>query len=187
MPKGKSTKIPTKPSLILGGILLVTIIAIFVWWSFSQPKYLKDSDFLYDTAVQYLLDQDNSPEQSNNDYQRFADYEGFGITQDNDYKYAYMWIFDMSFYVNDKDQIQIGTGGSMPYKFYFNRDTNAVIKYEIPKDGTAYGPSIKEMFPRKVARKILKVNNFDDTKLMSEVKSYYSYLPDAEIYYGIDK
>lgn len=172
----------TKFILALGIILQITIIVILVWSSLSQPKYLKDSDFLYDTAIQYLLDHDNSPEKSNRDYRRFADYKGFGITEDSDYKYAYMWIFDMSFYVNSDGQIKVGTGGSMPYKFFFDKTTNSVIKYETPQDGTSYAPSIKSMFPSKVAREMLKISNFDDTELMTEVKEHYSYLPDTEIH-----
>lgn len=173
--------------LIFGGVILVVIVIVIAWLGLTQPKYLTDSDFLYDTAIQYLLDNDNSPEQSNQGYRRFADYQGFGITEDNDYKYAYMWIFDESFYVNDKDHIKVGTGGSMPYKFFFDKTTNAVIKYETPQDGTAYASSIMKMFPNKVALEMLRIDSFDNTKLMAEVKEYYDYLPDTEIYYGLDE
>ncbi len=170
------------------GVLLTMILIIPVALGLNQPKYLTNSDFLYDTAVQYLLDNDNSPEKNNKDYRRFADYEGFGITEDDDYKYAYMWIFDESFYVNDKNHITVGTGGSMPYKFFFDKTTNAVIKYETPQDGTNYAPSIKTIFPGKVAREILKNgSSFDDAELMIEVKEYYNYLPDTEIRYGLDR
>lgn len=177
----------TKKALLTFGSIIAIIIALLAWLGLSQPKYLTDSDFLYDTAIQYLLDNDSSPEKNNRDYHRFADYKGFGITEDNDYKYAYMWILDESFYVDNKDQIQVGTGGSMPYKFFFDKNTNAVIKYEIPQDGTSYAPSIKRMFPDKVAKEILKIGNFDDARLMAEVKEYYNYLPDTEIHYGSDE
>lgn len=179
----KSTKI----LLIGSGIILAIVAIFFVWLGLNQPKYLANSDFLYDTAIQYLLDQDNSPEKVNKGYHRFADYQGLGITEDDAYKYAYMWIFDESFYVNDKDHIKVGTGGSMPYKFFFDKTTNTVIKYETPQDGTSYAPSIKKMFPSKVAKEMLKISSFDDTKLMAEVKEYYNYLPDTEIYYGLDE
>lgn len=176
-----------KSLLIFGGIILAIIAVVLAWFGLSQPKYLTDSDFLYDAAVQYLLDSDNSPEKNNKDYHRFADYQGYGITEDNEYKYAYMWIFDESFYVNNKDHIKVGTGGSMPYKFFFDKTTNAVVKYETPQDGTSYTSSIKKMFPSKIATEILKSSGFDDTKLMTEVKEYYNYLPDTEIYCGLDE
>lgn len=177
-----------KALLTFGSIIAIIIIALLAWLGLSQPKYLTDSDFLYGTAIQYLLDNDSSPEKNNKDYHRFADYKGFGIAEDDDYKYAYMWILDESFYVDNKDQIQVGTGGSMPYKFFFDKNTNAVIKYETPQDGTNYAPSIKRMFPGKVAREILKNgSSFDDTKLMTEVKEYYNYLPDTEIHYSTDE
>ena len=177
----------SKTLLIFGGIVLVAVAAVFVWLGLSQPRYLTDSDFLYDTAIQYLIDNDNSPEKNNKDYHRFADYRGYGIAEDSDYKYTYMWIFDESFYVNDKDHITVGTGGSMPYKFFFDKTTDTVIKYEIPQDGANYAPSIRRMFPIRVAIKILKSSGFDSAKLMSEVKEYYSYLPDTEIRYGLDE
>lgn len=178
---------PKKSLLIFGGIILAIVAIALVWFGLSQPKYLTDSDFLYDTAVQYLLDQDNSPEKNNKGYHRFADYQGYGITEDSEYKYAYMWIFDESFYINDKDHIKVGTGGSMPYKFFFDKNTNAVVKYETPQDGTSYTSSIKKMFPSKIATEILKSSGFDDTKLMTEVKEYYNYLPDTEIRYGLEE
>lgn len=176
-----------KALLIFGGLILAIIVMVIIWLGLTQPKYLNDNDFLYNTAIQYLLDNDNSPEKANKGYHRFADYQGFGITEDNDYKYAYMWILGESFYVNGKDHIKVGTGGSMPYKFFFDKTTNAVVKYETPQDGTAYAPSIKRMFPNKVAREMLKMSSFNDAKLMAEVKEYYNYLPDAEIHYGLDE
>ena len=176
-----------KTLLIFGGIIRAIVVILFIWLGLNQPKYLTDNDFLYDTAIQYLLDNDSSPEKNNKDYHRFADYQGFGITEDDDYKYAYMWIFDESFYVNDKNHIKVGTGGSMPYKFFFDKTTNAVVKYETPQDGTSYASSIRRMFPSKVAKEMLKMSGFDDTKLMAEVKDYYDYLPDTEIHYGLDE
>ncbi len=165
----------------------MAVAIAMVWLSFNQPKFLNDSDYLYDTAVQYLLDNDNSPEKHYKNYQRFADYKGFGITEDEDYKYAYMWIFDESFYVNEKDQLKIATGGSLPYKFFFDKTTNTVVKYETPEDGSSYASSIRRIFPGKVAKAILEVTSFDDTKLMQQVQQHYSYLPDTEIHYGLDE
>lgn len=173
--------------LTFGSVMLVIGVMAFAWLGLNQPKYLNDSDLLYDAAIQHLLDNDNSPEKNNKGYHRFADYQGYDITEDDTYKYAYMWIFDESFYVNDKDHITLGTGGSMPYKFFFDKTTDAVVKYETPQDGINYAPSIKRMFPGKVAREMLKISSFDDTKLMSEVKEYYNYLSDTEIYYGLDE
>jgi len=37
----------------------------------------------------------------------FIDYNGFGITEDDNYRYAYMWISEESYYVVDNKVTQI--------------------------------------------------------------------------------
>ncbi len=168
--------------LIFSAILLFTLLMLRFA---TRTKFISGSDQLYDIAIQYLLDHDNSPyKATEKDYQAFADYEGFGITEDNEYRYVYMWILDESFYVDENNKIRVGTGGSMPYKFYFKKDADEVVKYEIPKDGTEYAPSIKRMFPSSVARKMLKISSFDDSKIKAQLKEHYNYLEDTEIYYS---
>ena len=73
----------------------------------------------------------------------------------------------------------------MPYKFTFELDSNKVVKYEIPDDGSEYVPSIKRMFPDDIENKVLNYE-WDSSKLMKEVKEYYSDLEDKDIYFEID-
>lgn len=85
-----------------------------------------------------------------------------------------MWIIKEEYYVKDKE-LRRGEGSSMPYKFTVENDN--IIKYEIPKDGGAYGTSVKEIFPNYIAKKILSYKNGKDrAKFNEKVKSHYSYL-----------
>ena len=161
---------------------LMVIVGLFIITGCSNKEnYITDYEHLYDTAVQYIIDNDTNPEKNNDRYKMFIDYNGFGITEDDDYRYAYMWIAEESYYVAD-NKIISGSGSSMPYKFTFELNDNKVVKYEIPKDGNEYASSIKEMYPDDIENKVINYQWKDDG-LIKEVKNYYSDLKDKNIYY----
>lgn len=165
-----------KTIIILIVILIIGIILGFAY-GISRKKeevsYITDNEFLYDVAIDYLKEKYTEEEKEYNEkqgFQIFFDYEGFGISEKDDKKFAYMWILEESYYVED-DKLKSGSGSSMPYKFTF--EGNEVVDYQIPEDGTYYVQSIKKMFPDDIENKILKFN-IDSTKLDNEVKEYYS-------------
>ena len=159
------------------------INALFIITGCSKEYYITDNEHLYDTAVKYLIDNDTNPEKNKDRYKLFVDYEGFGITEDNNYRYAYMWIAEGAYYVVD-NKIISGSGSSMPYRFTFEKNEIKVVKYEIPKDGNEYVSSIKKMYPNGIEDKAINYIWKDD-KLTKEVKEYYSDLEDKNIYYNI--
>ena len=161
--------------------LIIVVIIFMITGCDSKEAYITDYEHLYDVAVQYIIDNDSNPKKNNDGYKMFTDYYGFGITEDNNYKYAYMWIVEESYYVAD-NKIISDSGSSMPYKFTFELNKNKVVKYEIPKDGNEYTSSIKEMYPDDIEN--IAVNyQWKDDKLIKEVKKYYSDLMDKNIYY----
>ena len=161
---------------------LMVIVSLFIITGCSNKEnYITDYEHLYDTAVQYIIDNDTNPEKNEDRYKMFIDYNGFGITEDDNYRYAYMWISEESYYVVD-NKIISGSGSSMPYKFTFELNDNKVVKYEIPKDGNEYASSIKEMYPDDIENKVINYQWKDDG-LIKEVKNYYSDLKDKNIYY----
>ena len=161
---------------------LMVIVSLFIITGCSNKEnYITDNEHLYDTAVQYIIDNDTNPEKNEDRYKMFIDYNGFGITEDDNYRYAYMWISEESYYVVD-NKIISGSGSSMPYKFTFELNDNKVVKYEIPKDGSEYASSIKEMYPDDIENKVINYQWKDDG-LIKEVKNYYSDLKDKNIYY----
>ncbi|MBR1416570.1 MAG: hypothetical protein IJ572_01990 [Bacilli bacterium] len=163
-------------------LCLMVIVSLFIITGCSNKEnYITDNEHLYDTAVQYIIDNDTNPEKNEDRYKMFIDYNGFGITEDDNYRYAYMWISEESYYVVD-NKIISGSGSSMPYKFTFELNDNKVVKYEIPKDGNEYASSIKEMYPDDIENKVINYQWKDDG-LIKEVKNYYSDLKDKNIYY----
>ncbi|MCR5636479.1 MAG: hypothetical protein K6F76_04820 [Clostridiales bacterium] len=92
----------------------------------SDTAYLTGQDYLYDIAIDYLREEYMKEEESEKenwepeleDYQVFFDYKGFGISQENNKKYAYMWILEEAYYVVNGDY-HPGSGSSMPYKSEF--------------------------------------------------------------------
>jgi hypothetical protein len=166
---------------------LMVIVSLFIITGCSNKEnYITDYEHLYDTAVQYIIDNDTNPEKNNDRYKMFVDYNGFGITEDENYRYVYMWIAEESYYIAD-NKIISGSGSSMPYKFTFELNDNKVIKIETPKDGNEYTSSIKEMYPDDIENKAINFQWKEDT-LIKEVRNYYSDLKDKSIYYySVDK
>ena len=166
---------------------LMVIVSLFIITGCSNKEnYITDNEHLYDIAIQYIIDNDTNPEKNNDRYKMFVDYNGFGITEDENYRYVYMWIAEESYYIAD-NKIISGSGSSMPYKFTFELNDNKVIKIETPKDGNEYTSSIKEMYPDDIENKAINFQWKDDT-LIKEVRNYYSDLKDKSIYYySVDK
>ena len=61
----------------------------------------------------------------------------------------------------------------MAYKIKFVNEE--VDSYEIPKDGSEYTDSIKEMFPENLVETMLSFE-LDDTNIKGQVAEHYSYL-----------
>ena len=161
---------------------LMVIVSLFIITGCSNKEnYITDNEHLYDIAIQYIIDNDTNPEKNNDRYKMFVDYNGFGITEDENYRYVYMWVAEESYYIAD-NKIIMGSGSSMPYKFTFELNDNKVIKIETPKYGNEYGSSIKEMYPDDIENKAINFQWKDDT-LIKEVRNYYSDLKDKSIYY----
>ena len=161
---------------------LMVIVSLFIITGCSNKEnYITDNEHLYDIAIQYIIDNDTNPEKNNDRYKMFVDYNGFGITEDENYRYVYMWIAEESYYIAD-NKIISGSGSSMPYKFTFELNDNKVVKNETPKDGNEYTSSIKEMYPDDIENKAINFQWKDDT-LIKEVRNYYSDLKDKSIYY----
>ena len=163
-----------KKTIIATSIIILVIIALLITGiciDKNKEKYIENSNQLYDIASKYIVEKDENPDKDKKRYKMFIDYEGFGITEDKEYRYAYMWIYDESFYISNNRIISSG-GSSMPYKFTFAKKEDKVIKYENPKDGNEYTSSIKEMFPKDLEEKVLN-DKLNDSKLKRDVREYY--------------
>lgn len=171
-----------KKDFIVCSLFIVAIlIVLFVAKIFSNEY--PDNKELYELAINYMIENDECRENNCNRYKYFIDYKGFGTSEDEKYRYAYMWIYDHSYYVNENNKIISASGSSMAYKFFIDKLENKVIKFEVPEDGNFYTSSIKKMFPKSIARKILNFE-WEDDSLEKEVKKYYSDLEDTEINYS---
>ncbi|HQI03371.1 MAG TPA: hypothetical protein PK139_02175 [bacterium] len=151
----------------------------------NREYYITDHEYLYDIAIYYLKEKENKERKgetvnytektsapNKEEYHFFADYDGFGITEKNDEKFAYMWILAESYYL-EGEEIKLDTGYSMFFRFTFK--DNEVVKYETPKDGSKYSESIKKMCPNKIME--IKVLNYESKlDLKKQVDAYYTNL-----------
>ena len=155
--------------IVFIGILFGTIYVISK--KNKRVNYITDYEFLYDIAIDYLKEKYTKEETEYNekqDFNVFLDYKGFGISEKDGKRFAYMWILEESYY-KEEGELKSGSGSSMPYKITFV--DNKVFDVEVPKDGTYYVSSIKEMFPDDIENKILNYNM--DFDLEKQVKDYY--------------
>ncbi len=164
-------------------IILLAIIGIcigfFINIKDNSPAWITDYEFLYDKAIQYVIKEEteNSYDKNKENHKIFCDYEPFGIEEKGNKKYAYMWIIEEEYYVENY-QVKSGEGSSMPYKFVF--ENNEVISYQVPRDGSEYGPSIKKIFPQSIEREVMSFS-MDSSNLRKQVEEYYSYLQSSDI------
>lgn len=170
-----------KIGLIIVVIVLLTV-SYFIYETISKKTYfITDHEYLYDTAIEFLKKNTNDSYQDKEGYQRIISYKGFGISEDDTYKYAYMWILDESYYVKN-EKLYSGSGSSIAYKFTFK--DNKVSKYEMPKDGSYYQSSMKKLFPKTVYYEISKFNsNLLSKENEQKIKKHYSYLKSTKVNY----
>ena len=175
----------SKKILVLFLIIFLITFSILVYYNKNlKVNLVSDSDYLYDEVINFIKEKEFSenPDSSYNDFNVFNSYHGFGIEQNNNYKYVYMWIYQQSYYIESEEYgsgLAISSGSSMPTKAIFKDNKLQDIIY--PKDGNEYAPSIKEMFPGIVEYQILNFDNQKNiNKLFNEVEQkkniYYDYL-----------
>ncbi len=88
--------------------------------------------------------------------------------KEKDY-YAYTWVLLESFGIKD-GEISVVSGYSIPHRFTVSRTENGeyeVIGSEIPRDGSYYESSLKELFPRDVLR---EMNEFEQNGSIHRMK-----------------
>ena len=138
----------------------------------NKANYIEDSDYLYDLAINHLIDQDSREADEDHlkeGYHFFVKHEPLGIVEEGNLKYVYMWVLASSYYLNNDEPKELSSY-SIFHKFTFKDDD--VTKVEIPRDGSYYTDSVKGMCADKeMENKVLK-NDFK-LSLDDEVKDYY--------------
>lgn len=156
--------------IVLGAIIVVSIVIFFS--RKNKENYITDNEYLYEIAIDYLKEQDNKENNQTHEqkgYHFFVAYDILGITEKNDKKYAYMWVLGESYYL-DREEIKEGSGYSIFHRFTFKDDK--VINVEIPKDGSEYAKSVKDLCPdKKMEKVVLKYESKLSVK--DQVYSYY--------------
>jgi hypothetical protein len=86
---------------------------------------------------------------------QFEAHKIYGAKEIGDLIEVYLYSVYMGFNQSTGEEEQ--AGGSFPVliKFKKENDTYTVVNYQEPEDGAYYESSIKEMFPKKYARKAL--------------------------------
>ncbi len=164
---------------------LIIIFMMIGYYNFNlKVNFVYDSDKLYNEVIDYIKEDEfkNNHDSKEKDFNVFCSFYEFGIEEDNEYKYVYMWVYKQSYYVEKEEyggSLVISSGSSMPIKAVFKNNKLEEVIY--PKDGSEYVSSIKEMFPGIIEYQVL---NFDKPqnadKLFMEVENkkniYYDYL-----------
>lgn len=181
----------TKIALIILAIaiFILGIIGVIVVGLNNNSKEIEvnGKEELYDKVEEYLISKEQphyfveeknaKPNYNVSDFQVFTDIARLGIKEKDDETYVYIWALVESYYVQDGKLISNG-GYSIPHKFIIK--DNEIIDYKIPRDGSEYSKSIKEIFPLDIRNK-LNDDLVDGKKIDNQVKEHYSYLQDDKI------
>lgn len=158
-------------------IVIVVIVLIIGCILLFLPKnngehYIKEDKTLYESAVEYLKEEDKKQKNDTDkeDYKFFIAYDGFGMTEKGQNKYAYMWVLGDGYYLKDGKK-EFSHGYSMFFKFTFKN--GKVLGYENASDGSEYIKSVKKMsIDSKMSEKIINYDlKFSNDE---EIDSYYS-------------
>ena len=182
----------TKIALIILAIaiFILGIIGVIVVGLNNNSKEIevKGKEELYYKVEEYLISKEQphyfveeknaKPNYNVSDFQVFTDIARLGIKEKDDETYVYIWALVESYYVQDGKLISNG-GYSIPHKFIIK--DNEIIDYKIPRDGSEYSKSIKEIFPLDIRNK-LNDDLVDGNKIDNQVKEHYSYLQDDNLY-----
>lgn len=178
----KEIKIALKILVIV--LFIVGIIAgIFVGLNNnSRETEVKGKEELYDKVEEYLISKEephfflenknSKPNYNVSDFQVFTDIARLGIKEKNDETYVYIWALVESYYAQDGKLIS-NSGYSIPYKFIIK--DNEIIDFKMPRDGSEYSKSLKDIFPLDIRNK-LNDDLVDRNKIDNQVKEHYSYL-----------
>ncbi len=166
-------------------IIFLSILIILIKMNLKE-KVVNNKDYLYDKVEEYLISQEHphynletkesKPNYNVSDFKVFTDIAKLGIRESQNKTNVYVWALVESYYVQDGKLI-VNSGSSIPYKFIFENDE--IVDYKMPRDGSEYGKSLKEIFPPDIRIK-LSESLVNGQKLSEEVNEYYSYLTNDE-------
>ena len=144
----------------------------FSTWGFDYAPPVDLSEEKINRVVEnYLIEQ----EKSNRYYKSktFVSTETYLIQEKKNIVEVSLWALIETYYI-DNGQIKQDCGSSIPYKITLKKDNDeyVVIKHQMPKDGSYYTKSLKEIFTKSVINKINKVHT-DGTieKLSFDIKN----------------
>ena len=180
----KIKKDSIKMMAILAILFVFIVLGIVYYNNNLKVNLVNDSDYLYDKVIDFIREKEfkENPDSKEKDFNVFYSYHPFGIEKKNNYKYAYLWIYEQSYYIEKEEYgsgLAISSGISMPIKAIFKDNKLQDIIY--PEDGNQYVSSIKEMFPGIIEYQVL---NFDNEKninklfieVLNKKNKYYDYL-----------
>lgn len=84
----------------------------------------------------------------------------------------YVWGLIVEYYKKGND-IEQGSGISAPYILYIDPSSEQfrINAHSMPRDGSYYTSDIKQMFPRKIHKKIFDIESKRISNLIEEVES----------------
>lgn len=148
----------------------------FSTWGFSYAPPVDLSEEKINRAVKnYLINLDNNNRHQN--AKTFISMRNYLIEEKKNEIILYTWVLSETYYM-DNGEIKQDSGYSIAHKITLKKENDEyiVINHQIPKDGSYYEKSMKELFPYSVLRKMNKVH-IDGTieKLLFDIKNQVEY------------
>jgi len=165
--------------LIIFFVVIITFIMRLYFFKFDK-KLTKEQKVIIED---YLSDLDSGKLTEN---MTFMSTYYFGNRYNNDKLEVYVWVM-FSEYDTSNGNFKEYSGYSIPHVVTVNTkdDKFEIISSKIPKDGSEYSKSIRDMFPLTIR---IQISNFYNTKeykdLLKEhgklIKVYENYIKESE-------
>ena len=134
---------------------------VFSTWGFryTPPVNLKELE-LEHAIYEYLISKNESEDTKHLGEKWFVSPNIYSIEEImSETRYnVYSWVLEKSYYL-ENNEIKLGSGSSMPYKFVVEKkeDEFVVTDFKVPRDGSLYAEDMKNIFPHSVRSDMEKI------------------------------
>ncbi len=155
--------------LIAGLLVILVIVAVVINYNIKSNK---EAEEYYKVIGEKIIEEENRNDLK--EFKTFYTLDKYGIRKEENKVYLYAYVIVENYYINDDGKVTSDSGYAIPHRFEF--ENGEYVGATIPKDGTYYESSLKEMYPLTVRMKMDFFKNDEklNNNIKQQVEEFYS-------------